>query len=68
MFSPWGTQAWFSKVMARPQPDWPERSAITGFPFYDRLEPGHGISPQRRDFLDAGPPPVVFYARIVRRV
>ncbi len=60
MFSPYGTQAWFSRVMARPQPDWPARVDITGFPFYDKLEPGHGLSPALARFLDAGPAPVVF--------
>jgi rhamnosyltransferase subunit B len=60
MFSPHGTQAWFSNVLARPQSDWPERTAITGFPFYDKLEPGQGLSPDLARFLDAGPAPVVF--------
>ncbi len=64
MFSPYGTQAWFSRVFARPQPDWPERTAITGFAFYDKLEPGQGLrqslSPALAAFLDAGPAPVVF--------
>lgn len=60
MFSPHGTQAWFSRVMARPQADWPARVDITGFPFYDRLEAGHGLSPELARFLDAGPAPVVF--------
>jgi len=60
MFSPWGTQAWFSRVLAAPQADWPERTTITGFPFYDKLEPGHGMPSDLRHFLAAGPPPVVF--------
>jgi rhamnosyltransferase subunit B len=60
MFSPYGTQAWFSSVLARPQSDWPQRTAVTGFPFYDKLEPGQGMSPELARFLDAGPPPVVF--------
>ncbi len=60
MFSPFGTQAWFSRVMARPQADWPMKTAITGFPFYDKLTPGQGLSADLAGFLDAGPPPVVF--------
>ena len=60
MFSPYGTQAWFSKVLATPQPDWPSKTSITGFPFYDKLLPGQGLSPELQAFLDAGPPPVVF--------
>jgi len=60
MFSSYGTQAWFSSVLARPQKDWPARTAITGFPFYDKLEPGQGLGPALAQFLDAGPAPVVF--------
>ncbi len=60
MFSPHGTQAWFSGVLGRPQTDWPERTEVTGFPFYDKLEPGKGLSPELARFLDAGPAPVVF--------
>lgn len=60
MFSPYGTQAWFSSVLAKPQPDWPARTIVTGFPFYDKLGPGDSLDPQLAAFLDAGPPPVVF--------
>ncbi len=60
MFSPYGTQAWFSRVLASPQVDWPAKTSITGFPFYDKLVPGEGLSAELADFLDAGPPPVVF--------
>ena len=60
MFSPYGTQGWFSHVMARPQPDWPARAAVTGFPFYDKLEAGDSLSAELARFLEAGPPPVVF--------
>jgi len=60
MFSPYGTQAWFSSLLARPKSDWPGRTAITGFPFYDKLEPGLGLSPDLARFLDAGPAPIVF--------
>jgi UDP:flavonoid glycosyltransferase YjiC (YdhE family) len=60
MFSPFANQAWFSKVMADPQPDWPQNLEVLGFPAYDKLEPGQGMSPQLASFLIAGPPPVVF--------
>ena len=60
MFSPYGTQAWFSKLLAKPQADWPVKTSITGFPFYDRQTPGQGIGQELAQFLDAGPPPVVF--------
>ena len=55
-----GTQGWFSRVLAKTQPDWPTRTTITGFPFYDKLEPGAGLTPELRAFLDDGPAPVVF--------
>jgi len=60
MFSPFGTHAWFSSLLASPQPDWPARTTVTGFPFYDKLEPGLGISHELDRFLAAGAPPVVF--------
>jgi UDP:flavonoid glycosyltransferase YjiC (YdhE family) len=60
MFSPYGTQAWFSRILASPQPDWPVKTSITGFPFYDRLTPGEDMSVELARFLDAGSPPVVF--------
>lgn len=60
MYSPFGTQAWFSSVLAKPQPDWPVNTTATGFPFYDKLEPDHELSPELARFLDAGPAPVVF--------
>jgi rhamnosyltransferase subunit B len=52
----------FSKVMAEPQPDWPAHTVVTGFPFYDRRD-FFGESEIARgllEFLDAGPPPIVF--------
>jgi rhamnosyltransferase subunit B len=60
MFSPYGTQAWFSRALAQPQKDWPPQTAITGFPFYDKQEPGHTLSLELGRFLDAGPAPIVF--------
>lgn len=63
MFSPHGNQAWFSRIMAQPQPDWPAEMLVTGYPFYDKKEPDEtstGLSPELNRFLEAGPPPVVF--------
>jgi rhamnosyltransferase subunit B len=60
MFSPHGTHAWFSSLLGQPQIDWPERTSITGFPFYDKLAPGQSLTPELNRFLEAGPPPVVF--------
>jgi UDP:flavonoid glycosyltransferase YjiC (YdhE family) len=61
--SPTKVLALFSKLLATPQPDWPANTVVTGsFPFYDRRDffgeteiPGGLI-----DFLDSGPPPIVF--------
>ena len=59
-FSPYGTMAWFSSILGEPQPDWPRCTRITGFPFYDRLEPGKGLPEPLARFLDSGSPPLVF--------
>jgi rhamnosyltransferase subunit B len=51
--------ALFSAQFAQPQPDWPPRTKITGFAFYD----GHLelAMPERLErFLECGPPPIVF--------
>lgn len=54
--------ALFSKVLAQPQPDWPRNTRVTGFPFYDRRDYfGERATPRElMQFLDAGPPPVIF--------
>jgi rhamnosyltransferase subunit B len=60
--SPTCVLALFSKVIATPQPDWPPHTVVTGFPFYDRRD-FFGESeapPEVIEFLDAGPPPIVF--------
>lgn len=60
-FSPHGTIALYSQVLGDPQPDWPSKTAITGFPFYDKLLPGEDeLTPELREFLDQGEPPIVF--------
>ena len=51
------TLALFSRAFAAPQPDWPESTRVTGFPFLD--EQG-GDSEALEDFLSRGEPPVVF--------
>ena len=57
--SPLLVLALFSRVFAQPQPDWPPQTRITGFAFYDgrnEMEmPGDLV-----DFLDNGPPPIIF--------
>jgi UDP:flavonoid glycosyltransferase YjiC (YdhE family) len=47
--------AWFN----RPQPDWPPQLKLTGFPLFDQADE-RGLPREVCEFLDAGPPPVVF--------
>jgi UDP:flavonoid glycosyltransferase YjiC (YdhE family) len=56
-FSPYGTLALFSRVLAEAQPDWPANVAVTGTVFYNGPEP---LDPELEAFLGAGEPPVVF--------
>jgi len=49
----------FSKVLGTPQPDWPPQAVQTGFPFFDDTY-ATGMSPELKQFLDAGPPPIIF--------
>jgi UDP:flavonoid glycosyltransferase YjiC (YdhE family) len=56
-FSPYGTLALFSRVLAEPQPDWPPSTTVTGTVFYNGPEP---LEPKLEEFLAAGEPPVVF--------
>lgn len=57
--SPLRVLAMFSKVFAAPQPDWPPQAEITGFCFYDGNHESP-FPPELSDFLDSGPPPIVF--------
>ena len=52
--------ALFSRVIATPQKDWPDRTVVTGFVTYDRDLHGEGMEEELDRFLDAGPPPIVF--------
>ena len=56
-FSPHGTLALFSRVLAKPQPDWPPHTAVTGSVFWNEAAP---LPPPLEQFLAAGEPPVVF--------
>ena len=47
--------AWF----ARPQPDWPTQTLLTGFPLYDGAQ-ATSLPAAVTDFLRAGSPPIVF--------
>lgn len=54
--------ALFSSVIAKPQPDWPANTRVTGFPFYDRRDffGETETQPELLQFLQDGPPPIVF--------
>ena len=56
-FSPYGNLALFSRALGDAQPDWPPRTTVTGFPFFNRAIP---MPPELSAFLDAGEPPIVF--------
>jgi UDP:flavonoid glycosyltransferase YjiC (YdhE family) len=56
-FSPFGTIAMFSRQLGAPQPDWPSRSHVTGFSFFNRAIP---MPDALSNFLDGGDPPIVF--------
>lgn len=60
--SPTKVLAMFSRLLAKPQPDWPPNTTITGFPFYDRRDyfGENETSSEVTEFLRAGPPPIVF--------
>lgn len=49
--------ALFSSVLAKPQPDWPENTVITGFPFWDEESL---LGAELGAFLEAGDSPVIF--------
>jgi UDP:flavonoid glycosyltransferase YjiC (YdhE family) len=60
--SPTKVLALYSRLLGKPQPDWPANTVVTGFPFYDRRDfYGETEMPEGlTEFLDAGPPPIVF--------
>jgi rhamnosyltransferase subunit B len=58
--SPYLVLAMFSSVFAKPQPDWAANTVITGFTFYDGSEGKAELTPELKQFLDAGEPPIVF--------
>jgi UDP:flavonoid glycosyltransferase YjiC (YdhE family) len=51
----------FPDWYAQPQPDWPPKVALTGFPLWDEREI-RSVSQELEDFLAAGEPPLVFTA------
>ncbi|PSF33339.1 glycosyl transferase [Aphanothece hegewaldii CCALA 016] len=59
-YSPYLVLAMFSSVFAKPQPDWPANTLITGFSFYDGSKNGVQLPSDLEQFLEADEPPVVF--------
>ncbi|MBW4641127.1 MAG: glycosyltransferase [Gloeocapsa sp. UFS-A4-WI-NPMV-4B04] len=59
-FSPYLVVALFSSVLGQPQPDWAENTVVAGFTFYDGTQGEAEITPELKQFLDAGEPPMVF--------
>lgn len=57
--SPQGAIGLFPRWLAPPQPDWPEKTEVTGFPLFD-ADSGAALAPELEQFLDAGSPPIVF--------
>jgi len=49
----------FPDWFAEPQPDWPPNTRLTTFPLFDQAE-GSELSPELVQWLDDGPPPLVF--------
>ncbi len=60
--SPTMVLALFSRMLGEPQRDWPAHTRVTGFAFYDRRDYlGETETPRALlQFLDAGPPPIIF--------
>lgn len=59
-FSPYLVLAMFSSVLAKPQPDWPVNTIVTGFTFYDDDRDRAELPPELQQFLEAREPPIIF--------
>lgn len=59
-FSPYLVIALFSSVLGQPQPDWAANTVVAGFTFYDGTQEGTALTPELKQFLEAGEPPIVF--------
>jgi UDP:flavonoid glycosyltransferase YjiC (YdhE family) len=51
--------ALFSSVLAPKQPDWPQQTVVTGFPFLDHV-PSATLDVELERFLSGGEPPIIF--------
>lgn len=59
-FSSYLVLALFSPVLAKPQPDWAVNTVMAGFTFYDGSQGRTELTPELKQFLDAGEPPIIF--------
>jgi UDP:flavonoid glycosyltransferase YjiC (YdhE family) len=59
-YSPRLHLALFSRVLARPQADWPTNTVVGGFPRYDGAPLDARRQSELEEFLAAGEPPLVF--------
>jgi len=60
MHSPEMNLCLFPDWFARPQPDWPPQTRLTGFVYYDKQSENENIPMQLHEFLDSGNPPIIF--------
>ncbi len=59
-YSPYLVLAMFSSVLAKPQPDWPVSTVLTGFTLHDDTINSGEPTPELQQFLKTGEPPIVF--------
>jgi rhamnosyltransferase subunit B len=60
MHSPQKNLGLFPDWFAHPQPDWPPRTQLTSFVYYDKQSGQERLSEGLEKFLDAGDAPIVF--------
>jgi len=61
MNSPQKVIGLFPDWFAKPQPDWPANTELTGFPLFDEGATAHTDLPSGlEEFLDLGEPPIIF--------
>ena len=59
-YSPHMVLALFPEVLAGPQPDWPPNTVVCGYPFLEQIHDEWRMPEGLHQFLEDGPPPIVF--------
>ncbi len=59
-YSPYMVLALFPRILAEPQPDWPPNTVVCGYPFLEQIHDEWRMPEGLHQFLEDGPPPVVF--------